>query len=65
MKHARVIFKNTKPGGQKGAWRYSIIAANGEPLFTSEGYTSKADNKRAFNTLLVTINQIMADLLMA
>lgn len=43
---AKIEFKKTKAGGQKGAWRYAVKGANGEILVTSEGYTSKYDAAR-------------------
>lgn len=42
----------TKEGRQKGAWRYTIKAGNGELLATSEGYSTKRDAWRAFDTLV-------------
>ena len=41
MKKPRIQFRKTKAGGQKGAWRFYVFGANGEPLATSEGYTSR------------------------
>lgn len=52
MRKAKIIFTKTKAGAQKGAWRYTIKAGNGELLATSEGYTSKRDARRAFDTLV-------------
>lgn len=48
----KITFKKTTAGRQKGAWRYTIKAPNGELLVTSEGHTSKRDAQRAFDTLV-------------
>ena len=47
----KITFTKTKAGAQKGEWRYRIFALNGEPLVTSEGYTSKYDANRGFDAL--------------
>lgn len=51
-RRAKITFKKTSAGAQKGAWRYTIKAPNGELLVTSEGHTSKRDAERAFDTLV-------------
>lgn len=38
------IFKD-----EAGEWRYRLKGENGEPMFTSEGYTRKADARRGLN----------------
>lgn len=56
MKHkAKIEFKKTKAGGQKGAWRYTVKGANGEILVTSEGYTTKHDAERGSAALVLVI----------
>lgn len=50
-RRAKITFRKTKAGAQKGEWRYRIFAFNGEPLATSEGYTSKHDAKRGLADL--------------
>lgn len=34
-----------------GEWRWRLVAANGEPLATSEGYTQKGDAIRGVSDL--------------
>lgn len=50
-RRAKITFAKTKSGAQKGNWRYTIKAPNGEKLVTSEGYTSKRDAGRGLDTL--------------
>lgn len=38
------IFKD-----EAGEWRYRLKGRQGEPMFTSEGYTRKADARRGLN----------------
>lgn len=59
MKHARLIIKKTKAGGQKGAWRFTVVSANGEPQATSEGYPSKSGADRGFNDMINSIIAIL------
>lgn len=58
---ATVEIKKTKSGKQKGAWRYSIKAANGEKLCTSEGYTSEADAERGMVALTAAVLEYLGD----
>lgn len=52
MRRPKITFKKTSAGRQKGAWRYSVKAGNGETLIPCEGHTSKRDAQRAFDTLV-------------
>lgn len=52
---AKIEFNKTKAGGQKGAWRYRIRAANGEILVPNEGYTTKQDAERGLSALVLVI----------
>lgn len=58
---SKIIINKTKSGGQKGPWRYSIIAANGETLVTSEGYTTKKDAERGSVHLTLSVLEITGD----
>lgn len=58
---AKILVRKTKAGGQKGAWRYSVLAANGEPLVTSEGYTTKKDAERGSIDLTVAVLEFLGD----
>lgn len=54
---AKIEFKKTKAGGQKGAWRYAVKGNNGEILATSEGYTTKQNAEKG----LVALALVMMD----
>lgn len=56
--------KETKSGKQKGAWRYTIMAGNGEKLVTGEGYTSKEDAERGLLALTNAVLDILGDRIM-
>jgi uncharacterized protein YegP (UPF0339 family) len=58
---AKVEIKKTSSGNQKGAWRFTIKAGNGETVFTSEGYTSIADAKRGFVNHASVVLEILGD----
>lgn len=38
-----------------GQWRYRIKGRNGEPMATSEAYTTKADARRGYRDLVGVI----------
>ncbi len=44
-----------------GQWRYRVLAANGETLAASEGYTRRADAQRGARDLLATAAQVTTD----
>lgn len=44
-----------------GSWRYRVLAANGETLAASEGYTRRADAQRGARDLLATAAQVDTD----
>lgn len=52
---AKIEFRKTKAGGQKGAWRYTVKGTNGENLVTSEGYTTKQNAERGSAALVLVI----------
>lgn len=52
---AKIEFRKTKAGGQKGAWRYTVKGNNGEILATSEGYTTKQNAERGLAALTLLI----------
>lgn len=54
-----VTFQKTKSGNQKGAWRFTIKAANGETQATSEGYTSKDNAQRGFADLVASVLRLI------
>lgn len=58
---AKVEIKKTTSGAQKGAWRYTIIGANGKTMAASEGYTSKSDAERGMADLSATILTFIGD----
>jgi uncharacterized protein YegP (UPF0339 family) len=58
---AKVEIKKTTSGNQKGAWRYTVKAANGETLVTSEGYTTKADAERGLLDLTTALLEHLGD----
>lgn len=42
---------------EAGEWRWRLVAANGEPLATSEGYTRKGDAIRAVGDLREAVSE--------
>lgn len=52
---AKIEFRKTKAGGQKGAWRYTVKGNNGEILVTSEGYTTKQNAEKGSAALVLVI----------
>lgn len=52
---AKIEFRKTKTGNQKGAWRYTVKGSNGEILVTSEGYTTKHNAERGSAALVLVI----------
>jgi uncharacterized protein YegP (UPF0339 family) len=41
--------------GRDNQYYYSVIAANGEPLVVSEGFTTKQNCKKGINSLMENI----------
>lgn len=58
---AKVEFKKTSAGNQKGAWRYTVKGGNGETLATSEGYTTKQDAERGFCNLVSMVLELLPE----
>jgi uncharacterized protein YegP (UPF0339 family) len=53
MKTSKIEIRKSKRNGQ---FRFVVIAANGEPLATSESYTTKAKCKQGINAVIGAFN---------
>lgn len=53
IKESKIEIRKSKRNGQ---FRFVIIAANGEPLATSESYTTKSMCKKGINAVIGAFN---------
>lgn len=47
---------------EKGEWRFRVKGKNGEPIVTSEGYTTPGDAERGLATLRRVLRDTNGDL---
>lgn len=51
--------------GQDNLWYGTIVAANSQPVYTSEGYTQKQNALKSLRNLIAWIKDASADLIEA
>lgn len=60
---SKYVFRFHK--GQDNLWYCTILAANGQPVYTSEGYTQKQNAIKSFRNLITFIKDASPELIEA